>query len=146
MMVDCRLGGQVRNIGLGQYRIFSNDIQKLSKAECEIRGGADGLASAADAEAPLSVWLGPATNGDATAQNRVGQIYELGIGTTVNSGEAAKWYGKAASNGSRAAALNLASLYDRGEVRRPGAKPEERGAATKSGQSKAKTATSAKSE
>lgn len=82
--------------------------------ECETRGGLYVLFDAADPATALKIWLDSARQGDANAQNRVGQIYELGIGTMPNYEEAAKWYGVAADNGSRSAAINLVALYDQG--------------------------------
>ena len=114
-IVECKFGGQVRHLGGGQYRMFSNNIQKISKLQCEAGGGEYVLMDAADPKRALNIWLPMASQGDANAQNRVGQIYEIGIGTAPDYVEAAKWYTKAADNGSRAAAINLAALYDAGQ-------------------------------
>jgi hypothetical protein len=87
---------------------------RISKLECDARQGESILYDAADPRTALQLWSGPAKDGDPEAQNRLGQIYELGIGTEPDYNEAAKFYLRAADAGSRAAALNLASLYDRG--------------------------------
>src|SRR5207245_4403162 len=88
-------------------------VEHLSKAVCEIRGGLYVAYDAADPAKALKIWMDAANNGDANAQNRVGQIYELGVGMAPDFAEAAKWYAKGAQNGSRAATVNLASLYHR---------------------------------
>lgn len=137
-VVDCRLGSQPRYVGLGQYRMFDNDVKQLSKAECDIRGGATGVASVDEARAPLAGWTDLATKGDAAAQNRVGQIYELGIGTEANAVEAGQWYRKAAASGNRSAATNLASLYERGLLRKPEAPPAKQASQRAAPPSKAK--------
>ena len=61
------------------------------------------------------LWQESAAKGDPLAQNRLGQIYEIGIGGTPDYAEAAKWYKRAADSGNRAAAINLAALYERGQ-------------------------------
>lgn len=114
LIVDCRLPPQVRKLGQNLITQIPGSVVKLSKIECETRGGLYVLFDAADPATALKIWLDSARQGDANAQNRVGQIYELGIGTMPNYEEAAKWYGVAADNGSRSAAINLAALYDQG--------------------------------
>ena len=114
LIVDCRLPPQVRKLGLGVITQMPGRIVKVSKIECETRSGLYVLYDAADPKTALTIWLDSAKQGDANAQNRVGQIYELGIGTAPDYAEAAKWYRAAVASGSRAAAINLATLYDQG--------------------------------
>ena len=113
LVVDCKLPPQVRQLGLNKTMLMPGAIQRESKAACEIRGGLYVAYDAADPATALKIWMDSANQGDAQAQNRVGQIYELGIGLAPDYNQAAKWYEKAAQNGSRPAAINLASLYDR---------------------------------
>ena len=114
LIVDCRLPPQVRKLGMNVVTQMPGRVVKVSKIECETRGGLYVLFDAADPETALKIWLDSAKQGDANAQNRVGQIYELGIAGPPNYAEAAKWYRLAVDNGSRAAAINLATLYDQG--------------------------------
>ena len=114
LIVDCRLPPQVRKLGMNVVTQMPGRVVKVSKIECETRGGLYVLFDAADPETALKIWLDSAKQGDANAQNRVGQIYELGIAGPPNYAEAAKWYRLAVDNGSRAAAINLATLYYQG--------------------------------
>ena len=116
IIVDCFLGrGTIRRTGGAlSVRPVPGQHVRISKLECDTRNGESILYDAADPRTALQLWSGPAKDGDPEAQNRLGQIYELGIGTEPDYNEAAKFYRRAADAGSRAAALNLASLYDRG--------------------------------
>ena len=87
----------------------------ISLAECGARGGDAVLYDDADPEQAQKLWQESAAQGDPLAQNRLGQIYEIGIGGTPDYAEAAKWYKRAADSGNRAAAINLAALYERGQ-------------------------------
>jgi uncharacterized protein len=55
-----------------------------------------------------------ADNGDATAQNYVGFMYDNGEGVSVDYVQAATWYRKAAEQGNEIAQHNLALLYGKG--------------------------------
>ena len=113
LIVDCKLPPHLVQLGAHRTMLMPGGVERVSKAECEIRGGLYVAYDAADPATALKIWMDSANQGDAQAQNRVGQIYELGIGLAPDYDQAAKWYLKAAQNGSRAAAVNLASLYDR---------------------------------
>ena len=49
-----------------------------------------------------------------SSQFRFGQIYEMGLNGTPDYQSAASWYRKAADQGNRTAAFNLAVLYEKG--------------------------------
>lgn len=55
-----------------------------------------------------------AEEGDAEAQNTVGEIFERGLGSEPNYEAAFEWYERAAEQGHAAAQLNLGMLYERG--------------------------------
>jgi uncharacterized protein len=55
-----------------------------------------------------------AENGDATAQNYVGFMYDNGEGVPVDYKQAAEWYSKAAEQGNAIAQHNLAMMYGNG--------------------------------
>jgi hypothetical protein len=55
-----------------------------------------------------------ADQGDASAQYRVGRMYEGGIGVTQDSAEAVRWYRKAAEQGMATAQFELAISYNFG--------------------------------
>ena len=116
LIVDCKLPPRLAQLGANKVMLMPGAVQKESKAACEIRGGLYVAYDAADPATALKIWMDSASQGDALAQNRVGQIYELGIGLAPDYAQAANWYEKAAQNGSRTAAVNLASLYDRALV------------------------------
>ena len=56
-----------------------------------------------------------AEQGDAGAQNNLGNLYKLGEGVPQDYAEAVKWYRKAAEQGSAAAQLNLGIMYEDGQ-------------------------------
>ena len=62
----------------------------------------------------LRIWLPDAERGDATAQNNLGLLYDLGQGVAQDHRVAYHWYGLAAEQGFAAAQNNLGSLYSRG--------------------------------
>lgn len=55
-----------------------------------------------------------AEEGDATAQNYVGFMYDNGEGVPLNYGQAVAWYGKAAEQGNPIAQHNLGMMYGKG--------------------------------
>jgi len=59
----------------------------------------------------LNEWESLAEQGDANAQNCLGQLYDYGEGNRTNYKEAFKWYSKAAKQGNAAAQFNLGVLY-----------------------------------
>jgi hypothetical protein len=116
IIVDCFLRGQVRKLGTAMPAMQMPGTRvKVSLAECGARGGEAVLFDAADPRQAQKLWQESANRGDPVAQNRLGQIYEMGIGGTPDYTEAAKWYKRAADSGDRAAAINLATLYERGQ-------------------------------
>jgi len=118
IIVDCFLKGQVRKLGAtaGTRIVAGTRVQTpISLAECGARGGDAVLYDAADPRQAQRLWQESAAQGDPIAQNRLGQIHEIGIGGTPDYAEAAKWYKRAADSGNRAAAINLAALYERGQ-------------------------------
>ena len=118
IIVDCFLKGQVRKLGnmAGTRIVAGTRVQTpISLAECGARGGDAVLYDAADPRQAQRLWQESAAQGDPFAQNRLGQIHEIGIGGAPDYVEAAKWYKRAADSGNRAAAVNLAALYERGQ-------------------------------
>lgn len=114
MIVECLLPGAVRKLGSSMTYLTPRKVAKLAVQECEVRGGEYVLFDRGDPAQALKIWRPSAEQGDAVAQYRVGQIYEMGIGGTPDYAAAASWYKKAADQGNRAAALNLAVLYEKG--------------------------------
>ena len=66
-----------------------------------------------DAEIKLYRML--AETGDASAQNRLGLIYQHGEGVPQDDAEAVKWYLKAAEQGHADAQNNLGLIYQNGK-------------------------------
>jgi TPR repeat protein len=56
-----------------------------------------------------------ASNGDAAAQLKLGEMYDLGQGVTQDYKEAVKWYRRAAEQGNAAARFALAEMYKNGD-------------------------------
>ena len=114
-IVDCRLPGAVRKLGSGVTYLTPGRVVKETARVCEVRGGEYVMYDRADPATALKIWKASAEQGDANAQFRVGQIYEMGIGTAPDYAAAATWYRKAADQGNRSAAFNLAVLYEKGQ-------------------------------
>jgi hypothetical protein len=56
-----------------------------------------------------------ADQGDATAQYRLGHLYDAGSGVTQNYAQAVRWYRLAADQGLAAAQFDLATMYENGQ-------------------------------
>ena len=104
-VIDCLLPGQVRQIGQARYLSARRAI-KTTEHDCAIRGGEYVAYDRADYQSALAVWLPLASEGDAVAQNYVGEIYEKGLGADKNYQQAAFWYQKAADNDNARSMMN----------------------------------------
>ncbi len=62
----------------------------------------------------LNLYEKAAAQGNAEALNRLGMIYEQGIGVPQDYGKAVEWYEKAAAQGDAAAQLNLGEMCEKG--------------------------------
>ena len=89
-------------------------VAKLDVQACEVRGGEYVLYDRSDPAKAQKIWQAAAEQGDATAQFRLGQIYEMGVGGVPDYQSAARWYKQAADKGNNAGAVNLAILYEKG--------------------------------
>ncbi|HEY7771929.1 MAG TPA: caspase family protein [Marinagarivorans sp.] len=112
-VVDCKLPGQMMRLGNMQY-LAPRRATRTTAVDCRIRGGEYVEYDRADYRSALTVWLPPAQEGDAEAQNYVGEIYEKGIGGSPDYEQAAQWYKKAAEQGNSRAQLNLGYFYEKG--------------------------------
>ena len=63
----------------------------------------------------LQEWRPLAEQGDALAQQYLGNMYATGRGVLENDAEAVKWYGKAAAQGHASAQFSLGLMYFNGE-------------------------------
>lgn len=114
MVVDCLLPGAVRKLGANVTYLTPRKVAKVTVKECEVRGGEYVLFDRADPATALKIWKPAAEQGDAVAQFRLGQIYEMGLAGSPDYQSAAAWYRKSADQGNRTASFNLAVLYERG--------------------------------
>jgi len=114
MIVDCLLPPQLRKIGQQATYLTARRPIKTTGTECEIRGGEYVAFDRANYSTALKTWLPLAKNGDANAQNNVGEINEKGSGVTPDYKAAAYWYKKAAVQNFSRAQINLGSLYEKG--------------------------------
>ncbi len=112
-IVDCLLPAKVRKLGKMTYLGPKRPI-KTTAVDCSIRGGDYVAYDRADYRTALNVWLEQAKDGDAEAQNYVGEIFEKGLGTTPDYQAAAQWYQKAVDQGFERAMVNLGYLYEKG--------------------------------
>ena len=112
--VDCLTPVVMRKLGPGQIYTLPGSLTKMSAAQCKKRGGKFVLFDQASPKDALKVWMDAAEQGDDYAQFRVGQIYEMGVAGAPDYDAAAKWYKKAADQGNRPAAKNLAALLEKG--------------------------------
>ena len=112
--VDCLLPGQIRQLGQQATYVTRPRPIKTSAQDCRIRGGEYVAYDRADYATALKVWLPRAQEGDAEAQNNVGDIYQKGSGLAPDYTLAAAWYQKAADQGYSPAEINLGLLYEKG--------------------------------
>ena len=113
-IVDCLLPGQVRRLGNTSY-LTPRRPERTTAADCNLRGGEYVAFDAADYKTALKVWLPAAEEGEANAQNAVGEIFERGLGSEPNYEVAHLWYEKAAKQGHKGAQFNLGTLYETGK-------------------------------
>lgn len=113
LIVDCLLPGQVRKLGPMTF-LTPRRPMKSTALDCEIRGGEYVAFDRSNYATALNVWLGKANEGDATAQNYVGEIYQKGLGLEPQYDLAADWFRKAAIQGHPRAQINLGYLYESG--------------------------------
>lgn len=114
LIVDCLLPSQVRRLGSRVTYLAARRAIQTSAQDCEIRGGEYVAYDRANYSSALNVWLPLAQQGDADAQNKVGEIYEKGLGVAPDYESAALWYKRAAEQGFNRAQINLAFLYEKG--------------------------------
>jgi Caspase domain/Sel1 repeat len=111
LIVDCLLPGKIKKLGTQVTFVGARQAIRTSATDCEIRGGEYTSYDRADYGTALQVWMGPAQDGDAKAQNYVGEIYEK----QGDFATAAQWYQKSAEQGHAPAQINLGSLYEQGK-------------------------------
>lgn len=114
LIVDCLLPGQVRKLGRVSQFITARRPIRTTQADCEIRGGEYVSYDRANYQTALQVWMAQAEQGDAEAQNYVGEIYSKGLGTAPDYGKAASWFEKSRAQGNKRAMINLGYLYEEG--------------------------------
>ena len=113
-VVDCLLPGQVRKMGSQMTYLSARRPIRTTAADCEVRGGEYVAYDRANYASAFKVWLPKAQEGDAEAQNIVGQVFEKGLGQPVDYPSAFAWYKKSAEQGNADAQLNLGHLYEKG--------------------------------
>lgn len=115
VLVDCKLPGQVRQLGTKMTYLAPRRPIKTTKRDCAIRGGEFVLFDRSDYSSALASLLPKARGGDPIAQTYVGEIYEKGLGLSApDYNSAASWYRKAAEGNHAPAQTSLGSLYERG--------------------------------
>jgi len=114
LIVDCLLPGQVRKLGGQLTYLTARRPIRTSAVNCEIRGGEYVAYDRADYSTALKIWLPKAQEGDAIAQNYVGEIYEKGLGIEPDYATAAHWYRQAAEQGNARAQINMGHLSEKG--------------------------------
>jgi len=113
-VVDCLLPGQVRKLGTQMTYLSARRPIRTTAADCEVRGGEYVAYDRANYASAFKVWLPKAKEGDAEAQNIVGQIFEKGLGQPADYKAAFDWYKKSAEQGNGEAQLNLGHMYEKG--------------------------------
>lgn len=114
LIVDCMLPGQVRQLGTQLTYLSARRPIQTTRQDCAIRGGEYVAYDRADYGTALGVWQPLAEQGDADAQNKLGEIYERGLGGRPDYAMAAVWYRRAAEQGLTRAQINLGFLYEKG--------------------------------
>lgn len=115
MVVDCLLPQKMRRLGRNNTYLAPRQPIRTTAVDCRIRGGEYTEPDAANYATSLKIWLPQAEAGEPEAMFYVGQIFEKGLGTSPDFGQAATWYRKAAEKGYAPAAVNLGSLYESGQ-------------------------------
>lgn len=113
-IVDCLLPPQIRQLGQNFTYIPPRKPAKLTARECALRGGEYVAYDEANFATVAKVWKQQADEGDPTAQNYMGELFEKGINGTPDYETAAIWYKKASEQGFSQAQLNLGNLYEKG--------------------------------
>lgn len=108
-VVVCLLPGQVRRLGSFATTVSARRVARLSPAECRA-GGGEYVEPTQDPQSELKIWLPLAADGIDDAQVTAGEIYDRSAKPAL----AKAWYEKAAAQGNARAAVDLASLYERG--------------------------------
>ena len=85
-------------------------LSVAAPAWADYQAGVDAYQSG-DFKTAMTEWLPLAEEGDATAQNSVGALYDHGLGVDESDAEAAHWYSLAADQGLPLAMRNLAGMY-----------------------------------
>lgn len=111
-VVDCVLPNQGQKARARTSPKFSTRIVSATLKDCCAKDG--DYTSNPDRAGALRLWLPVAESGDSLAQNRVGEIFESGMGAAPDYATAAEWYRKAAEQGESRAQVNLAALYEKG--------------------------------
>jgi TPR repeat protein len=114
LVVDCLLPPQVRRLGTQMTYLAARRPVQTTAQDCAIRGGEYVAYDRAHYSQALRIWMPLAEEGDPDAQNKVGEIYERGLGTAPDYAQAAVWYRRAAEQGYERAQINLGFLLERG--------------------------------
>ncbi len=114
LVVDCLLPGQVRRLGSQMTYLSARRPIQTTAQDCEIRGGEYVAYDRAGYSEALRIWMPLAEQGDPNAQNKVGEIYERGLGTRPDYTLASVWYRRAAEQGYERAQINLGFLLEKG--------------------------------
>jgi TPR repeat protein len=97
--------------GEGIPQDYKKAVEWYSKAAKQGNSDAQGmLRELEERKKQEREWINAAEQGDATAQNNLGVMYETGRGGNKDLGEAAWWYRKAAEQGDADAQENLARI------------------------------------
>lgn len=109
-----RLGGKLRGGILAGIAAVA--VLAALAAAAVLRPGPDARAAlqSGDYQAARSALREAAARGDAWAQNALGNLYYLGLGTETDYRRALGWYWKAAAQGHAAAQTNMGHLYVQG--------------------------------
>ena len=86
----------------------------LTLAACAPPATVEEAFARADFDQARDLLLPLARKGDAAAQNRLGTLHYLGLGTPVDHARAARWFKRAALAGDPDAQRNLGSLFRQG--------------------------------
>lgn len=113
IVVDCLLPGQVRRLGNRTYVSRRKPIMATAK-DCHVRGGEYILDDRASVAGSIQAWLPAAMDGDAVAQNYIGELSERGEKGVPDYAMARIWYDRSAQQGHNPARFNLARLYEEG--------------------------------
>lgn len=112
VIVACLLPARIRKLG-GMVYPSRRQLEQTTVIKCELKGGEYTTYDRARPEAAVAFFMPLANEGDATAQTKLGEVYEY-LFDPPRYDDAVVWYRKAADQNDPTGTRRLAHLYEFG--------------------------------